>query len=186
MPYLHTTNTHTVRIWTVIWVVFLSHGVFEPATACYEPGVEDVVMTTVANDFKSLLLSYCNNIVSYQSVLLSAVILEPSHVVALTHSTIQDGWTALEAASNRGHHKVVEVLLRAGANPNLQNKVSTRQNRILGRCLTFGLHPLRLFCMFLVVCYDNIHLYYVLIMVQPFKCILYPACWALCRAYSMH
>ena len=134
-----------------------------------------------------LLLSYCNiDTISYQGVLIPAVILEPSHVVALTHSTIQDGWTALQLASNRGHQKVVEVLLGAGANPNIQDKVSTGQNRIPSRCLTFGVHPLRLFCMFLVVCYDNIHLYYVSIMVQPFKCILHPACLALCRAYGMH
>ena len=116
-------------------MLFLSHGVFEPTTACCEAGV-DVVMTTVANDLKLLLLSYCNiDTISYQGVLLSTVIVEPSHVVTLTHSTIQNGWTALKQASNRGHHKVVEVLLRAGANPNLQNKVSTGQNTILGRCL---------------------------------------------------
>ena len=106
-------------------------------------------MTTVANDLKSLLLSYYNiDTISYQGVLLPAVILELSHVVALTHSTIQDGWTALKQASNRGHHKVVKVLLGAGANPNLQNKVSTGQNRILGQCHTFGVHPLSLFCIF--------------------------------------
>ena len=133
---------------------------FESTSACCEPGVEDVVMTTVANDLKLLLLSYCNiDSISYQGVLLSIVIVEPSLVVTLTHSTIQNGWTALEQASNRGQPKVVEVLLVAGANPNLQSKVSTGQNRILGRCLTFGVHPLRLFCMFLVVCYDSIHLY---------------------------
>ena len=95
--------------------------------------MEDVVMTTVANDLKLLLLSYCNtDTISYQGVLLSTVNVEPSHVVTVTHSTIQNGWTALKQASIRGHHKVVEVLLRAGANPNLQNKVSTGQNRILG------------------------------------------------------
>ena len=76
----------------------------------------------------SLLLSYCNiDTMLYQDVLLSA---EPSHVVALTHSTVQNGWTALEQASIRGHHLIVEVLLGAGANPNLQNRVSTGQNRI--------------------------------------------------------
>ena len=74
--------------------------------------------------------SYCNiDAISHQGVLLSAVILESSHVVALTLSTIQDGSTALKKASISGHHKVVEVLLRAGANPNLENKVSTGQNR---------------------------------------------------------
>ena len=64
----------------------------------------------------------------YQGVLLSTVIVEPSHVVALTHSTIQDGWTALKSASNKGHHKVVELLLGAGANPDLQDKVRTVQD----------------------------------------------------------
>ena len=39
--------------------------------------------------------------------------------------TIQDGWTALKQASFKGHHKVVELLLGAGANPDLQDKVRT-------------------------------------------------------------
>ena len=49
-------------------------------------------------------------------------------MVTLTHSTIQDGWTALIGASNKGHHKVVELLLGVGANPDLQDKVRTGQN----------------------------------------------------------
>ena len=65
--------------------------------------------------------------ISYQGVLLSTVIVEPSHVVTLTHSTIQYGVTALKQASFKGHHKVVEILLGAGANPDLQNKVRTGQ-----------------------------------------------------------
>ena len=74
--------------------------------------------------YRSLLLSYFNiDTVSYQGVLLSTVIVEPSHVVTLTHSTIQDGWTALRESSIRGHHKVVELLLGAGANPDIQDKV---------------------------------------------------------------
>ena len=44
--------------------------------------------------------------------------------VTCTHSTIQDGKTALRKASIRGHHKIVELLLKAGANPDLQDKVS--------------------------------------------------------------
>ena len=48
-----------------------------------------------------------------------------SHVVTITHFTIQDGWTALKQASFNGHHKVVELLLGAGANSDLQNKVRT-------------------------------------------------------------
>ena len=97
---------------------------FESTIACCEAGVEDVVMTTAANDLQVTTLSYFNiDTTSYQGVLLSPVIVEPSHVVTLTHSTIQDGWTALKQASNKGHHKVVELLLGAGANPDLQDKV---------------------------------------------------------------
>ena len=40
-------------------------------------------------------------------------------------STIQNGVTALQQASNEGRQKVVELLLVAGANPDLQNKVRT-------------------------------------------------------------
>ena len=39
------------------------------------------------------------------------------------YPTIQDGQTALEQASIKGHHNVVESLLGAGANPDLQDKV---------------------------------------------------------------
>ena len=46
-------------------------------------------------------------------------------MVTLTHSTIQNGWTALQQASNLDHQKVVELLLRAGAKPDLQDKVGT-------------------------------------------------------------
>ena len=49
-------------------------------------------------------------------------------LVGLTHSTIQDGWTALERASFNGHQNVVELLLGAEVNPDLQDKVSTGQD----------------------------------------------------------
>ena len=35
---------------------------------------------------------------------------------------------ALKAASYKGHHKVVELLLGAGANPDLQDKVRIEQD----------------------------------------------------------
>ena len=38
-------------------------------------------------------------------------------------STIQNGETALDVASFNGYQKVVELLLKAGANPDLQDKV---------------------------------------------------------------
>ena len=41
----------------------------------------------------------------------------------ITYPTIQDGQTALEQASIKGHPNVVEFLLGAGANPNLKDKV---------------------------------------------------------------
>ena len=46
-----------------------------------------------------------------------------THVNIITFPTIQDGQTALEQASIKGHHNVVEFLLGAGANPDLQDKV---------------------------------------------------------------
>ena len=41
----------------------------------------------------------------------------------ITYPTIQDGQTALEQASIKGHYNVVEFLLGAGANPDLKDKV---------------------------------------------------------------
>ena len=38
---------------------------------------------------------------------------------------MQDGYTALRIASGKGHHKVVEVLLGAGAKPDIQDQVRT-------------------------------------------------------------
>ena len=63
----------------------------------------------------------------HQTVLVhfyQTLIVQLSHVVTFT---IQDGWTALERASIKGHQKVVELLLEAGANPDIQNKVRAGQ-----------------------------------------------------------
>ena len=61
--------------------------------------------------------------------------------------TIQNGWTALKAASNKGHHKVVELLLGARANPDLQDKVRTEQDSGMHVDLRNGrwyiLHPVK-------------------------------------------
>ena len=46
----------------------------------------------------------------------------------ITLFAIQDGHTALRTASFNGHHKVVELLLGAGANPDLLIKVTTQQD----------------------------------------------------------
>ena len=68
-------------------------------------------------------------------------------MAALTHSTIQNGVTALEQASFKGHHKVVEVFLGAGANPDLQDKVRTVQDSGVHVNLSNGrwyvLHPVK-------------------------------------------
>ena len=37
---------------------------------------------------------------------------------------IQDGITALAVAAHGGHEQVVDVLLKAGANPDIQDKVT--------------------------------------------------------------
>ena len=41
----------------------------------------------------------------------------------ITYPIVQDGQTALRQASIKGHHNVVELLLGAGASPDLQDKV---------------------------------------------------------------
>ena len=41
----------------------------------------------------------------------------------IAYPIVQDSQTALQQASIRGHHNVVELLLGAGANPDLQDKV---------------------------------------------------------------
>ena len=46
-------------------------------------------------------------------------------LVSSMHLFIQNGCTALQRASFYGHHKVVELLLGAGANPDLQDVVRT-------------------------------------------------------------
>ena len=51
--------------------------------------------------------------------------MQPSHVLTIMDSTIQYGVTALQQASSKGHQKVVELLLGAGAKPDLQDKVRT-------------------------------------------------------------
>ena len=76
--------------------------------------------------YRSLLLGYFNiDAISYQGVLLS-IVLEP-FCVSNSHSTMQDGWTSLHQATFNGHHRVVELLLGAGANPDLQDMVRTGQ-----------------------------------------------------------
>ena len=110
--------------------------------------MEDVVMTAVANDLQVTTAKFNIDTISYQGVLLSTVIVEPSHVVTLTHSTIQNGYTALEQASIKGHHKVVELLLGAGTNLDIQDKVRrTGQNSDVHVNLSNGrwyvLHPVK-------------------------------------------
>ena len=41
-----------------------------------------------------------------------------------SHLFIQNGCTALERASFNGHHKIVELLLTAGANPGVKDEVT--------------------------------------------------------------
>ena len=69
---------------------------------------------------------YCMETLIYIQVYCHhTIILQLSHEVTVTHFTIQNGETALDQASINGHHKVVELLLGAGANPNVQDKVKT-------------------------------------------------------------
>ena len=47
-------------------------------------------------------------------------------------------------ASYNGHHKVVELLARAGANPDLQDKVSTRQGSDIHSIMSEGMYTFKL------------------------------------------
>ena len=64
------------------------------------------------------------------------------------HSTLQNGVTALHLASFKGHHKVVELLLGAWANPNLRDKVKqysgvhTEINSGVKVLLSFAVHKI--------------------------------------------
>ena len=80
--------------------------------------------------YRSLLLNYFSR---------DKALPRNSHCRAIScgyfHYTTQDGWTALERASIKGHQKVVELLLGAGANPDLQNKVRIgHMHANLGNC----------------------------------------------------
>ena len=79
---------------------------------------------------KKILLSYFNRDINLNLHFHQTVIMQPSHAVTITFSTIQNGCTALQQASRKGHQKVVELLLRAGANPDLQDKVRTEWDSV--------------------------------------------------------
>jgi len=64
----------------------------------------------------------------HQSVFYLLSVYSKAILVGLAYSTIQDGWTALKQASFDGHQEVVALLLGAGANPDLQDNVSTGQD----------------------------------------------------------
>ena len=77
--------------------------------------------------YGNLLLSYLNEDINF----ILGVLSSNYHSKAISFSykhpfTIQDGYTALTTASFNGHHKMVELLLGAGANPDLQVKVRTQ------------------------------------------------------------
>ena len=41
-----------------------------------------------------------------------------------SHLLMQNGWTVLQRASLNGHHKIVKLLLTAGANPDVKDEVT--------------------------------------------------------------
>ena len=84
-----------------------------------------VVNTNISNISNYVQVTYSKKDINLNVHFHQTFIVQPSHVVTLTHSTIQYGVTALQQASNEGRQKVVELLLVAGANPDLQNKVRT-------------------------------------------------------------
>ena len=73
--------------------------------------------------YRSVMLNYFNRNNNLKGTSIKQLLC--SHLKQLL-SPIQDGWTALKVASFKGHQRVVELLLEAGANPDLQNKVRAR------------------------------------------------------------
>ena len=75
-------------------------------------------------------LQECNGFIGAYGAVFKIIILfrvkaipELFYVLTIMDSAVQDGETALQRASREGHQKVVELLLEAGANPDLQDKV---------------------------------------------------------------
>ena len=51
------------------------------------------------------------------------------------NSVIQNGSTALQQASFNGHYQVVDLLLKAGANPDLQDEVRMKEYLVKQRAI---------------------------------------------------
>ena len=51
------------------------------------------------------------------------------------NSVIQNGSTALQQASFNGHYQVVDLLLKAGANPDLQDEVRMKEYLVKQRAM---------------------------------------------------
>ena len=51
------------------------------------------------------------------------------------NSVIQNGSTALQQASFNGHYQVVDLLLKAGANPDLQDEVRRKEYLVKQRAI---------------------------------------------------
>ena len=45
------------------------------------------------------------------------------HILIMQDFCTQENWTALMAASRRGHYEAVDILLQYGADPNMQDHV---------------------------------------------------------------
>ena len=65
--------------------------------------------------YRTLLLTYFNGDANLNFAVMSSNY--------DSNFNVQNGWTSLKQASFYGHWKVVELLLGAGANPDLQDEV---------------------------------------------------------------
>ena len=121
------TTVYKVVICPICLSSVLTHASMSTA-ACYAASVQDVGTIQVYQmAYRTLLLSYFNGDTNlkFRCTVSNYHSKADSCIVTIIHFTIQIGQTALTIASSEGHHKVVELLLGAGANPDLQDKVRT-------------------------------------------------------------
>ena len=59
------------------------------------------------------------------------ILMATKKILWVVLSMLQNGWSPLMTASERGHHEIAKVLIEQGANINSQNEVSMTVDEII-------------------------------------------------------